>query len=194
MPTPEQKARKQIEDMLSAAGWTIQDKETLNLTTADGIAVRKFPLKKGTANYLPFVDHRAVGAMEAKKLGERLSVVANQTEKYLTGLPPHLRRVTEPLPSGYESTSVETNFRDLRDADSRSRRVFSFHHRETIRDWLRRQNSLRHRLRYLPPLNTDGLRDFQIEAIVGMEKSLVEARPRVQSRMRNRPNFCQRNA
>jgi hypothetical protein len=37
-----------------------------------------------------------------------------------------------PLSFGYESTGVETYFRDERDPDARSRRVFSFHRPESL--------------------------------------------------------------
>ena len=176
--TPEEKARQQIDRMLGAAGWEVQDLRELNLGAGLGVAVREFPLKSGEADYLLFVDRRAVGVVEAKPEGDTLSGVAEQSEKYLVGVPANLPHVQEPLPFGYESTGIETFFRDLRDPDPRSRRVFSFHRPETLREWTAQGNTLRARLRYLPPLLTTGLRDCQIEAITNLERSLAEARPR----------------
>jgi type I site-specific restriction endonuclease len=46
---PEQKARHQIDVLLDAAGWTVQDLDQLNLGETKGIAVREFPLKSGPA-------------------------------------------------------------------------------------------------------------------------------------------------
>ena len=43
--TPEQKVRREIDRALSAAGWLVQDRDTLDLTAGRGIAVREFPLK-----------------------------------------------------------------------------------------------------------------------------------------------------
>ncbi len=37
--TPEQKARAEIDALLEAAGWRVQDKEELNLSAGRGIAV-----------------------------------------------------------------------------------------------------------------------------------------------------------
>lgn len=175
---PEEKARQQIDRMLESAGWCTQDLRDLNLGAALGVAVREFPLKSGEADYLLFVDRQAVGVVEAKPAGTTLSGVAEQSEKYLVGVPSRLPHVQEPLPFGYESTGVETYFRDLRDPDPRSRRVFSFHRPETLREWVAQGSTLRSRLRYLPPLIKTGLRDCQVEAIKNLEVSLAEARPR----------------
>jgi type I restriction enzyme R subunit len=86
--------------------------------------------------------------------------------------------VEEAPPFAYESTGVETYFRDLRDPEHRSRPVFSFHKPETLKEWLSQHNTLRDRLKNMPPLITHGLRDCQIEAITNLEKSFAEARPR----------------
>lgn len=176
--TPEEKARKQIDEMLAAAGWTVQNLSELNLSAAVGVAVREFPLQNGEADYLLFVDRRAVGVVEAKPEGMTLSGVHDQSEKYVTGVPANLPHVQEPLPFTYESTGVETYFSDLRDPDSRPRRVFTFHRPETLLEWSKQTNTLRARLRYLPSLVTTGLRDCQIEGIQNLEKSSAEARPR----------------
>lgn len=40
------------------------------------------------------------------------------------------------------------------------------------------KDTLRERLRKMPPLITEGLRDCQVEAIRNLEKSFAEARPR----------------
>ncbi len=176
--TPEEKARQQIDKMLDAAGWKIQDLRDLNLGASLGVAVREFPLKTGEADYLLFVDRKAVGVIEAKPEGDTLSGVHDQSEKYSVGVPANLPHVQEPLPFTYESTGVETQFSDLRDPDPRQRRVFSFHRPETLREWIAQGDTLRARLRYLPPLITTGLRDCQIEAITNLDRSLAEARPR----------------
>lgn len=176
--TPEEEARQEIDRQLEEAGWEVQDYRRLNLGASLGVAVREFPLKTGTADYLLFVDRKAVGAVEAKPEGTTLSGVAEQTSKYLGGLPESIPHVEEPLPFGYESTGVETFFRDIRDPDSRSRRVFTFHRPETLLEWINQGDTLRARLRQLPPLITDGLRDCQIEAIENLEVSFKDSRPR----------------
>ena len=120
---PEEKARRHIDKLLTAAGWQIQDYQKLNLVASLGVAVREFPLSTGPADYLLFIDRKAAGVIEAKPEGTTLSGVADQSGKYMLGLPPNLPCFQKPLPFGYESTGVETFFRDLRDPEPRSRRV-----------------------------------------------------------------------
>jgi type I restriction enzyme R subunit len=127
---------------------------------------------------LLFVEKKAVGVIEAKPEGTTLSGVAEQTGAYITGIPENLITIEEPLPFAYESTGIETFFRDTRDPEPRPRRVFAFHKPETLAEWLMQKETLRQRLRNLPPLITEGLRDCQIEAIKNLEKSLSEDKPR----------------
>jgi type I restriction enzyme R subunit len=128
------------------------------------------------------VNRQAVGVIEAKKEGTTLSVVADQSARYATSVPDFLAAgLTGALPFLYESTGVETYFRDERDPEPRSRRVFSFHRPETLAAWVAEPNTLRGRLAALPtahPLATAGMRDCQIEAITGLEESFAENRPR----------------
>lgn len=176
--TPEQQARKNIDALLEKAGWFIQDRNQLNLGVGLGVAVREYPLKVGPADYLLFVNRKAVGVIEAKAEGYTLSGVAEQSEKYSTGIPANLPVVQEPLPFNYESTGIETFFRDLRDPKPKSRRVFAFHKPETLQEWSNESETLRSRLQALPQLSTEGLRLCQIDAITNLEKSLAVDKPR----------------
>jgi len=176
--TPEEIARAKIDELLESAGWKIQDLKNINLSESIGVAVREFPLESGEADYLLFVDRKAVGVVEAKPEGTTLSGVAEQTERYVSGVPEKLPHVTEPLPFAYESKGTETFFRDLRDPEPRSRRVFAFHRPETLSEWLSQPNTLRARLKQMPPLVTHNLWEPQIRAIRNLEISLSEARPR----------------
>lgn len=82
------------------------------------------------------------------------------------------------MPFTYETTGVETNFRDQRDPDSRSRPVFAFHRPEHLVELVQQPDTLRARLKHFPALNTKPLRDCQIAAVTGLEKSLADNRPR----------------
>jgi type I restriction enzyme R subunit len=178
MTTPEAKARRVIDEQLEAAGWRVQSRDRTNLGAGRGIAVCEFPLSTGFADYLLFVDRQAVGVIEAKPEGTTLSGVAEQSSAYLTGLPANIPHVQLPLPFAYESTGVETFFRDERDPEPRSRRVFAFHQPETLAEWAAEGNTLRARLRQMPPLITQGLWDAQVEAVRNLEQSFAANRPR----------------
>ena len=177
-PTPEQLARKKIDAVLEAADWVIQDMQDFNRNAALGVAVREFQLPAGPCDYLLFIDGKAAGVIEAKKQGVTLSGVADQSNKYMAALPDHLARWDTILRFDYESTSDETFFRDTRDPKPRSRRVFAFHKPETLHEWLKLPDTLRTRLQTMPPLIETGLRDCQVEAIKGLERSLAEDKPR----------------
>ncbi|WP_454181795.1 type I restriction endonuclease subunit R [Parvibaculum sp. MBR-TMA-1.3b-4.2] len=178
MQTPEQQAREHIDSLLTSAGWVLQDRDEMDRNAALGVAVREFSLPAGFCDYLLFVKGKAAGVIEAKKSGVTLSGVAEQSEKYMHRLPDHLARWDDMLVYDYESTGDETFFRNLRDPKARSRRLFAFHQPETLLEWLQQPETLRGRLGHMPPLDTRGLRDCQVEAIEGLEKSLAEGRPR----------------
>ena len=90
MPTPEQKARARIDELLLKADWVVQDREEMNLSTGTGVAVREYPLPVGPCDYLLFVDRKAAGVVEAKPEGTTLTGVAEQAETYMRPVPEHL--------------------------------------------------------------------------------------------------------
>ena len=171
---PEQRARERIDALLRAAGWIVQDNADFNRNASDGVAVREFLLPNGSCDYLLFVGGRAAGVIEAKKSGVTLSSFAEQAGKYMVKVPDHLARWADQLRFAYESTGDETYFRDSRDPKPRSRRVFAFHKPQTLHAWLKEPDTLRFRLQHLPPLDTAGLRDCQIDAVNGLEASLAK--------------------
>lgn len=174
----EEKSRHKIDKLLELAGWNVQSMNAINLGASLGVAVREFPLKEGYADYMLFVGRKAVGVIEAKPEGSTLSGVADQSAKYLAGLPESIPHVELPLPFAYESTGTETYFRDLRDPEPCSRRVFSFHQPETLQEWVAQKETLRKRLQSLPVLPSKVLWGCQVEAITKLEQSLAEARPK----------------
>ena len=185
--TPEAKARIEIDRMLAAAGWVVQDARAANLAAAQGVAVREFVMKAphGRADYLLFLDGAAAGVIEAKKEGETLRGVQWQSAKYVDGVPDEVPTAIDgALPFVYESTGIETHFTNTLDPDAASREVFSFHQPGTLVGWLAdiskhpTSPTLRHRLRGLPELTPEGLWDAQFTAIRNLESSLAANRPR----------------
>lgn len=175
---PEQKARDNIDKMLVQAGWVVQDK--IDWNAGLGIAVKEYKTDTGkSADYVLFVDRKAVGVIEAKreKEGQNITTVEEQSGDYAKA---NLKWVSnaEPLPYIYESTGVITRFTNGRDPKPRSREIFSFHRPETLQEWLRKSKSLRTRLQSLPTIDHEGLRDCQIAAIENLERSFKEDKPR----------------
>ncbi|MBI2419802.1 MAG: DEAD/DEAH box helicase family protein [Ignavibacteriales bacterium] len=175
---PEQIARDIIDKHLTACGWLIQSINRVNLFAGIGVAVKEYQTDVGPADYVLFVDAKPCGVIEAKREEEahRLSVHEPQSEDYAHARLKHLKN--EPLPFVYVSTGEITRFTNFTDPKPRARAVFSFHRPETLREWIKTNNSLRKRLHDLPVLQTDGLRDCQIQAITKLDVSFKENRPR----------------
>lgn len=135
---PEEQARQQIDRLLTAAGWAVQDFKAVNPHAARGVAIREFQLNpdNGCADYSLYVDGRAAGIIEAKKQGATLTGVEVQSGKYAQGLPESLPAWRRPLPFIYESTGAESHFTNALDPEPRARNVFAFHRPETLAEWL----------------------------------------------------------
>lgn len=156
----------------------MQDLPGINLSASRGVAVREMPSQGGPADYILFVDGKALGVVEAKKVGTTLSAVYEQSLRYSHAKKWIPQRWADPLPFTCESTGMETYFVDQRDPDARSRPLFAFHTPEHLVELVQQPDTLRARLRTMPRLNTTGLRDCQIDAITNLEKSLAANRPR----------------
>ena len=180
---PEQQARLLIDDALVQAGWVVQNWRDLNLAAAPGIAVREFPTATGPVDYVLYIDRKAIGMIEAKAVGATLLSVETQMHRYQDGFAetaakkelPHWEL---PLPFFYVSTGEKTVFTDRRDPNPRLRPVFHFHRPETLVAEMERGQSLRQRLRLMPPLDPTGYRDIQVEAVTGLERCFANDDPR----------------
>src|SRR5437016_10899588 len=177
MPTPEELARQNIDKLLTACGWTIQNRSTINLSASRGIAIREALLKdRDEVDYLLFVDGKVIGTVEAKPEGYTLTGVEEQSGKYGKGLLDIYPKWRDPLPFAYESTGVETQFTNQLDPSPKSRNVFAFHRPETLLEYLEPNANLNIRLANLlttDQMPTANLWSAQIEAIRNLEKSLA---------------------
>ncbi len=207
--TPEQKARGSIDVSLRESGWLVQDRADVNLAAGPGIAVREFRMAPGHgfADYLLFVQGKAVGVLEAKPAGYALGSVELQADKYATGLPAGLNPPVNPLPFLYLSSGVETRFINGLDPDPKTRAISAnlphIHRPETLAEWISaetldvwvkrlhaeggglytaaddtRPSSFRARIKTMPPLDPGSLYSNQIEAVTNLEHSFKRNRPR----------------
>ena len=92
MSNPEQRARVEIDGLLAAAGWAVQDYKAAHINAARSVALREFEFTAGhgTAEYLLYVDGKACGVIEAKKQGSSLdsSWLRNESLADSGNLPP----------------------------------------------------------------------------------------------------------
>jgi type I restriction enzyme R subunit len=177
MQSPEELAREKIDPLLHQCGWILQNRSTINLSAARGIAIREALLKgRDEVDYLLFTDGKAIGTVEAKPEGFTLTGVEEQSGKYGKGLLDIYPKWREPLPFAYESTGVETQFTNQLDPSPKSRNVFAFHKPETLLDWVQSETQLNTRLAALLTLDQmpkSNLWSAQIEAISNLERSLA---------------------
>ena len=176
--SPEAKARIVIDAKLAVAGWVIQDMKQINLGAALGVAVREYPTDTGPADYVLFINREAVGVIEAKADNTILTFVEDQTQRYAMSALKWRVKTTQ-LPFLFESTGQVIRFTDGRDPYPRSREIFHFFKPEHLTEYLTKMETLRRRLlEYLPALPERNLRDCQITAVTGLEKSLALNQPR----------------
>ena len=177
--TPEQKAREAIDQRLAQSGWVLQDMRQLNPLAGPGVAVREFPTSTGPVDYALFVDGIPVGVVEAKadEKGENITAVEVQSSRY-AGSTFKWVKADYRIRFAYEATGKLTRFTDYKDQKYRSRRIFSFHRPESLRELLKQDDTIRNNMKHFPPLGTTGFRDCQVTAIHNLEKSFNENRPR----------------
>ncbi|WP_367110169.1 DEAD/DEAH box helicase family protein [uncultured Psychrobacter sp.] len=183
---PEDIARDNIDQKLKQAGWVVQKLKDYNPNASLGVAIKEYPTSTGPADYVLFVDGDAVGIIEAKAedYGHKITTVEEQSMRYATS---DLKYIdTADIAFLYEATGIITRFTNRNDPNPLAREVFNFHRPETLQTWhAEGKNTLRKKLQSIPPLNPDNLpaseldlRDCQERAIVNVEKSFSEARPR----------------
>jgi len=128
----ELRARALIDRQLEAAGWAVQDVANRNLYAVQGVVVREAVMAKGhgRADYLLYVDQRAVGVIKAKPVGTPLTGVESQSAMYASGLAPEIRlkalTTGGRLPFVFEASGSETHLTNGYDPAPRARRIFSF--------------------------------------------------------------------
>ena len=177
--TPEEKARRIIDEKLCQAGWVIQDMNRLNLAVSLGVAVREFPTSTGEVDYALFIDGQPVGVVEAKReeAGQSITDVEIQSGRYAHSTFKWVRKDYF-IRFAYEATDKLIRFTDYKDIKYRSRTVFSFHRPETLQDLLKQPDTIRNNMKHFPVLDETGFRKCQVNAIKKLEESFADNRPK----------------
>ena len=84
---PEQHARDTIDAQLLQAGWTVQSAKKIDLNAGLGQAVRELQTDVGPADYVLFVDKKAVGVIEAKREEEGQRLTAHDMNRRPKAMP-----------------------------------------------------------------------------------------------------------
>ena len=168
---PEEKARVIIDRMFEEAGWKVvdRDKYAPNMTA---VAIREgLMVGNREADYLLFLNGKAVGVLEAKRIDIDINsdIVQEQARLYTRSCPkwcqawfPNL-----PLPLAYVANSRDLMFYDTRKSNSEFEYCKKIHTPKEVKKLL----GLEDDYVGLPTLNPKGLRACQYEAITELEKS-----------------------
>ena len=165
---PEEKARKKIDMLLKKAGWSIVPRDQYS-PGVSAVAIEEGILKGNLeADYLLFLEGKAIGVLEAKKESVSLDdIVANQAENYTHKLLPMYQYWENPLPLIYLSNGKELLFKNAKIPGSTYQKLDAMHTpKEMVK--LAGINSF---FAGLPTLDPKGLRDCQYEAITNLEAS-----------------------
>jgi hypothetical protein len=77
--TPEQQGLTQNDQSLTAAGWIVQDRDTVKIFFLRTMAIREVHLRTSYADYLLAVYPKAPGLVEAPVVGTTVSGVVEQS-------------------------------------------------------------------------------------------------------------------
>ena len=165
---PEEKARIDIDRKLQDAGWEVVDRKHYS-PTLSAVAITEGILKGNLeADYLLFIEGKAIGVIEAKRADISLSyAVIKQVENYTYKLLKWYQYWQKPLPFVYISNGKEILFRDIRDENSSYQPLLQMHTPKEVA----KMAGIKNEFAGLPYLSPKGLRKCQFEAVTELEKN-----------------------
>ena len=168
---PEEKARVIIDRMFEEAGWKVvdRDKYAPNMTA---VAIKEgLMVGNREADYLLFLNGKAVGVLEAKRIETDINsdIVQEQARLYTRSCPKWCQAwfPNIPLPLAYVANSRDLMFYDIRKSNSEFEYCKKIHTPKEVKKLL----SLEDDYVGLPTLSPKGLRACQYEAITQLEQS-----------------------
>ena len=168
---PEEKARVIIDRMFEEAGWKVvdRDKYAPNMTA---VAIKEgLMVGNREADYLLFLNGKAVGVLEAKRIETDINsdIVQEQARLYTRSCPKWCQAwfPNIPLPLAYVANSRDLMFYDTRKSNSEFEYCKKIHTPKEVKKLL----SLEDDYVGLPTLSPKGLRACQYEAITQLEQS-----------------------
>ena len=168
---PEEKARVIIDRMFEEAGWKVvdRDKYAPNMTA---VAIREgLMVGNREADYLLFLNGKAVGVLEAKRIETDINsdIVQEQARLYTRSCPKWCQAwfPNIPLPLAYVANSRDLMFYDTRKSNSEFEYCKKIHTPKEVKKLL----GLEDDYVGLPTLPPKGLRACQYEAITQLEQS-----------------------
>lgn len=166
--------KKRIDKLLQASGWSITPyKSGMNLTTLSNHAVEELETANGPADYALIVNGKLLGVVEAKKLEVGVQNVLEQAKRYSKGTPDTIGEWNEyRTPFLFSSNGELIYHLDARSSRNLSRQIYSFPTPEALHDLFSNPKEASLLWLVTTPINTPGLRDYQIAAIKAYEDAV----------------------
>ncbi|MCM1169708.1 MAG: DEAD/DEAH box helicase family protein [Bacteroides sp.] len=174
--TPEETARKKIDQWFQDAGWTVVDRDEYE-PGSTAIAIREGLLKGNLeADYFLFINGKAVGVLEAKRedIDASSDKVCEQAVLYAKSVPNIYQTYQKPLPFLFTSNGKSLYFCDFREKDASFKQIMAIPKPYE----LVRRLGISDYFAGLPALRKKGLRDCQYEAVSALEKSFRSGQKR----------------
>lgn len=167
--TPEQKARKVIDQLFLNSGWEVVDRDSYSPITSAAAIEEGLLNHNLEADYLLFINGKAVGVLEAKKEDYNIDcdAVKAQAENYVRNVPTCYNKYSDTLPLIFISNGKRILFKDCRKEDMEYEELKEIPTPKKIAETL----GITDLFAGLPSLNHRGLRDCQFEAVSELEKS-----------------------
>jgi type I restriction enzyme R subunit len=168
--------KKLVEKALLEAGWGPLVDYVPGMSWGSG-TVREYETDNGPADYILFHDGVPLAVVESKKLSlspQNVLVQAQRCSRGFRGGPFNFEGFR--IPFVYSTNGELFWFQDLREVNSRSRKVAKFHTHAALQEFLSTDTSnAADWLRRSP--NTElGLRPYQRKAVESVENALLENR------------------
>lgn len=172
---PEEKARLKIDALLHEAGWDVCSRKEYSTLSCSVALKEALLLGKKEADYLLFLNGKAIGVLEAKRAENTLNdAVAAQAETYCKSMQNWYQSYEQPLPLVYLSNGEKIVFRNLCDFDSEYREIPKMHTPKEIVEIL----GIEDEYAGLPTLFQGSLRACQYQAILELERSFKKGKQR----------------
>ncbi len=170
--------KHRIDHQLKDAGWHLCSySEGLNLALLDKYALTEFPTDNGPADYALLVNGILLGFIEAKKLEVGAENVLEQAKRYSKGV---INTIGEwngyRVPFLYSSNGELIYHLDAREERNLSRQIYCFHTPESLESTFFDNKAKAFEWLKDKPIDNQGLRPYQKEAIQEYEKSLMDGK------------------
>ena len=172
---PEQKARLEIDRRLETAGWKVCNRDEYS-SAVSAVAVRESIMQDGLeADYLLFINGKAIGVLEAKKLDvDLVQIAAAQAENYTKKLPDWCPFWHNPLKFVYLSNGNELLYKNIAGDVTEYQLIPQMHTPKQMA----KLAGIIDEFAGLPYLNPKGLRKCQFEAVSALENSFRKGQRR----------------